>query len=578
MAEHNTGLLATKQAKDQATAESAQPGTQVLRRGLRLLELVAESPAPLRFTDLLKLADIPKGTLHRLLQALIDARYLRFDGRDQTYRLGARLFEMAHKVWDEFDLRGAAEPELERLRDLSGEAVRLGILDAGEVLCIDQREVKQPLRLANGIGSRSAPHATALGKAILSHLSPSDRRALVNDIELKSFTPNTIVSGADLDQQLNLIKARAYAISLEELNAGINSVAAPILDHKARPLGAIGIVGPAFRLPEDKLHALGREVIEAARRIAGNVGELAMSITINPRPLGVDRDDVRCVLPGSDFLGEGPYWLAATKQLLWVDILAPAVLLGDPVTGERQSIALPELIGAIVPRAQGGFIAATENGFKTVDLGSGALMPLANPEADRPGNRFNDGKCDRQGRFWAGTLAINTEPGAGALWRLDPDGSVRQMDKGFHVSNGLGWSPDERLFYFTDSGKRTIYVYDFDPVDGTISNRREFVKLAEGVGTPDGLAVDAEGCVWSVHWDGWCITRYDPDGAVERVINLPVPRPTSCVFGGPDMSTLLVTSARIRLSAQQLAEAPMSGSVFAIDTGIKGLRSHSFAG
>jgi ABC-type nitrate/sulfonate/bicarbonate transport system ATPase subunit len=175
-------------------------------------------------------------------------------------------------------------------------------------------------------------------------------------------------------------------------------------------------------------------------------------------------------------------------------------------------------------------------------------------------------------------MAIDTQPGEGSLYRLDTDGRVSRMDTGFHVSNGLGWSPDNRRFYFTDSGPKRIYVYDFDLEGGAVENRRTFVQVPDGVGVPDGLAVDAEGFVWSAHWDGWCVTRYDPDGKVDRVINLPVPRPTSCAFGGPDLTTLYITSARIRLSAGQLAEAPLSGSVFALQSGIRGLARNALRG
>jgi sugar lactone lactonase YvrE len=301
-----------------------------------------------------------------------------------------------------------------------------------------------------------------------------------------------------------------------------------------------------------------------------------MSISVNPRPLGQVRDDVKCVIPGSDFLGEGPHWSPETGLLHWVDILAPAIIVGDPSTGERKSTPMPELVGVTVPKKSGGFLAATETGIKAVEDGGKLIRTLAEPEADKPGNRFNDGKCDRNGRFWFGSLAINTAPGQGALWRYDPDGALHKMDEGFHVSNGLGWSPDDTRFYFTDSGKRTIYRYDYDAGSGEIGNRKVFAVVQSG--TPDGLTVDAEGFVWSAHWDGWCVTRYDPDGQVERVINLPVPRPTSCIYGGPDFTTLYVTTARIRLSAQQLVEAPLSGSIFAIATGIRGIPETIFGG
>ncbi|SEQ24681.1 transcriptional regulator, IclR family [Faunimonas pinastri] len=577
--------MAKSQVRDAGEERSTEagegpstPGVQALTRGIQLLDLVAGFRGAPRFTDLLDLTGMPKGTLHRLLQALAEERLLKLDPRDQTYRLGSRVFEWAHKVWDEFDLRGAAEPELERLRDLTGEAIRIGILDAGTVLYIDQREVSQPLRLNNGVGSRVEPHASGLGKAILAHLSLEKRRALLSGGVLEQKTPNTVVEPEELGRQLDLIKARGYAVSVDEQNFGISSVAAAILDHRAEPIAAVGIIGPSFRLPPDRLHALGREVIESARRITGNIGESAMSLAVQPRPLGPDRADVRCVIPASTFLGEGPHWSERAGRLYFVDILAPSVCVGDPEAGTYTSLAVPELVGFLIPRRSGGFIAGMHGEVRGLDLDSGATSVIAHPEADRPGHRFNDGKCDRKGRLWAGTLAIDTSPSQGRLWRVDADGTATEMDRGFRVSNGLGWSPDDRTFYFTDTARQQIYAYDFDLERGAIANRRVFVTVPESEGRPDGLTVDAEGFVWSAHWDGWCVTRYDPAGKVERVINLPMPRPTSCVFGGPDMTTLFVTSARIRLSAAQLAEAPLSGSVFAIDTGIRGLAGQEFAG
>jgi sugar lactone lactonase YvrE len=169
-------------------------------------------------------------------------------------------------------------------------------------------------------------------------------------------------------------------------------------------------------------------------------------------------------------------------------------------------------------------------------------------------------------------------PNRGALWRIDASGTAEKMDDGFHICNGLGWSPDDTRMYFTDSGKRKIWVYDYDIDAGRIANRRLFAETPEETGVPDGLAVDAEGHVWSANWDGWSITRYAPDGQVNKMINLPVPRPTSCAFGGPDMTTLYITTARIRLSASVLLEAPLSGSVLAVETGVRGQVEPRFAG
>ncbi|MAQ83733.1 MAG: IclR family transcriptional regulator [Maritimibacter sp.] len=565
--------VTTIESPDEATV---QPGMQALQRGLHILELVASRDGPVRFTTLLEASALPKGTLHRILQTLIDERYLSLDDRSQSYALGSKPFQLAHRVWDQFDLRGAAEPELERLADLTGEAVRLGIVDGDKVLYIDQRDTPRQVRLANGTGARSAIHATALGKAMAAHMTEAERQRLLKDVDLESFTDKTIVEAGDLGQQLNIVKARGYAISNGEQYDDVSAVAAAILDHRARPLAAIGIVGPSYRLPTETLHSYGREGIEAARRISGNIGELAMSIAINPRPLDIGRDDIACAIPGEDFLGEGPFWDADAQRLHWVDILAPGLLSGDPATGERSFRPMPELVGVAIPKATGGFVCATETGIKTISA-TGEIAVLAEPEADRPGNRFNDGKCDSRGRLWVGSLAINTEPGRGRLWRVDPDGSFALMEEGLHISNGLGWSPDERTFYFTD-GPKTIWAYDFDAAVGTISNKRAFAEFGPGDGVPDGLTVDAEGYVWVAIWDGWAVRRYAPDGRLDRTISLPVPRPTSCTFGGPDMDRLFVTSARIRLSAKHLAEAPLSGSVFALDAGVTGQKDKIFAG
>lgn len=559
--------------------KSPVQGTQALWKGIQILELIAQSPVPPRFTDLLERSGLPKGTLYRLLQALVDGRLVKFMPANSTYHLGLRLFEMAHKVWADFDLRAAAAPELKRMLALTNETVRLALLADGAILYIEQLEpAGQAVRLANSVGGRAPAHASALGKAMLAYLAPEARHRFLMNAPHDRLTPHTITEPEELRRELDLTEARGYAVSLEELNLGVNAVAAPVLDQKAEPIGAIGIAGPAFRLTPDKLHALGREVIEAANRISGNVGEIAMSISVTPRPAADTTPGLAPVIPSSCFIGEGPVWLEKPGRLLWVDVLAPAVLVGNPDDGSYRSYPAPEVIGCIVPRRRGGYVAATRSGFKAVDLDSGTFTALAATESDLPANRFNAGKCDRLGRFWAGSMSLAATPGKGTLWRLDPDGAAHAMATGIHVSNGLGWSPDDKTFYHTDTPKREIYAYDFDLDTGAIANRRVFVRVPDDAGFPDGIAVDADGFVWSAQWDAWRVTRYAPDGRVDRVVHLPVPRPGSLAFGGADLKTLFITSARARLSAAQLAEAPLSGSVFALETAVRGQPTVAFAG
>lgn len=562
---------------DDGDPRFAIPGAQALSKGLSLLTLIADAPHPLPFSELGRYSGLPKSTLHRILQTLIEYRLVRVDEASQTYRLGTRLFEMAHRVWSDFDLRSAAEPELLRLRELAQETTRLGILEGRDILIIDQRDHVQAMRLANGVGSRMPAVVTSIGKAMMSHRPPEELQRYLSSGPLTALTPHSILDLAELQREMDLIKARGYAVSVEESALGVSGVAAPILDHRGEAIGAVSISGPSFRLPLERLHALGRDVIEAARRIAGNVGETFMSISTSVTPSHAVDHDVRCVIPHSAFLAESPHWLGDGRSLLWVDILAPSVNISNLVTGDTRTTPLGELVGVVVPRTSGGFIAATQSGFRALDLPSGDMHPIAAP-LHMSGRRFNDGKCDALGRLWAGTLAIDATPERGALYRLDTDGVLDEIEGGFHICNGLGWSPDNTRFYLADSGRRTVYVYDYALDTGRVSNKRVFATFTDSEGMPDGLAVDAQGHVWCAMWDGWAIKRLAPDGTVVRSIDLPVPRPTNLAFGGPQLKTLYITTARIRLSATQLAAAPLSGSLLALDVDVAGAPVRGYGG
>ena len=277
-------------------------------------------------------------------------------------------------------------------------------------------------------------------------------------------------------------------------------------------------------------------------------------------------------------LGEGPLWSEAENALYWVDVKGRALLRHFFDRGKTERFGLDEQVGCIVPRSSGGWLVALESGFSRIDHWNGPLHPLCDPESHLPGNRFNDGKVDAAGRLWAGTMDDAEENISGALYRLDPHGHVETMVRDLGISNGLGWSPGGRLFYLTDSTRRTIWVHDHDPASGALVNPRVFARVAEDAGWPDGLAIDVEGYLWSAHWDGWRLTRYAPDGHVDRVVGLPVPRPTSCAFGGAGMSTLFITSARHGLSGRALAAAPLSGAVLNIQSGTSGLPPHAYGG
>lgn len=289
--------------------------------------------------------------------------------------------------------------------------------------------------------------------------------------------------------------------------------------------------------------------------------------------------EVVCVLKAGALLGESPVWCPLERRLYWVDIRRPAVHRFDPRTGEAWSWGMPEDVGFVVLRQGGGVVVGLRSGFAFLDLATGAVTKVFDPEPDQPENRLNDGKCDRRGRLWAGSVNQSTprQPAA-ALYRLGPDLSCRVMERGIITSNSIAWSPDDRTFYFADTPTRQIVVYDFDLSEGMIANRRAFASLPEGTGRPDGSTVDSEGFLWNAHFDGCRLTRYAPDGRVDRVIQLPVQHPTSCAFGGDGLDVLYVTSASFALSDADRSRNPLAGGLFAVHVGVRGLPEPRFAG
>lgn len=555
----------------------APAGAAALAKGLALLDLIAESAKPLRFADLQKLSGVPKPTLARMLKTLMVYRLVRQDEASGAYLLGHRFLELSHRVWDKFDLVSAAIPELERLSVELGETVALCRLDGQRVVYLEERS-SDGLGVLIDIGRRVPIHCTAAGKALLAFQEPSFARALTGQIVYDRFTPHTITDPHALEADLLLTRARGYAVSYEEHLAGVNSVAAPIAGRDGVPLGALVVLGPASRLDNSAIHPVGRELMAAARRITGSVGAVAISSGPRPRVRAGGLSDVHCALPWGAQLGEAPVWVDSERRLYWVDILHPAIHRFDPLTGKNESCNVSKLVSAVLPTREPGLLVVSQDGVERFDFGRGLFTAFAEPEPGLPENRLNDAKIDPGGRLWVGSMRLDVSRPSGSLYRLTGAGEVIRADSGFTVANGLAWSPDGGTFYFVDTVPGRIYAYDFDAREGTISNRRVFVTVPEAEGRPDGLAVDADGGVWCAIWDGWRVNRYLPDGRLDRAIDLPIPRPTSVAFGGADLGTLFITSARTRLPASTLAEAPLSGGIFACEPGERGLPTNLFAG
>ena len=277
-------------------------------------------------------------------------------------------------------------------------------------------------------------------------------------------------------------------------------------------------------------------------------------------------------------LGEGPVWDEAEGALYFVDSFAPAIFRYDPAGGEMTRREPPgRTVGSLALRERGGMIIAMDDGFHTYDFESGACQAIAEPEAGRPGTRFNDGKVDRQGRFVAGSMENGLSEPVGALYRLDTDHSIERIEDGISCSNGPCWSPDGATFYFTDGIAPEIWAYDYDQAAGTLSGKRRFVSTA-GIGGPDGATVDAEGHVWSAMYGANCLARFSPGGGLERRVEVPVSAVTSMTFGGPGLDVLFVTSAAGEVGGAT-DTAPLAGALFAIHgLGVSGIAEPRFKG
>ncbi len=298
--------------------------------------------------------------------------------------------------------------------------------------------------------------------------------------------------------------------------------------------------------------------------------------------------EVRCILQAHSVLGEGALWCARDKVLYWVDQMNPELHRFDPASGTDTTIEidLPEQLGAVVPRRSGGLMLAASDGISVIDPAMRNRTAFCNPASDQPRACFNDAKCDRQGRLWAGTTDRQETERLGGLYRFDPDGTWERVVIGFIASNGPSFSPDGTIMYHTRSHERLIFAYDDDPQTGAASNERVFARYDASAGIPDGSTVDSEGYLWSTHWAGWRVTRFAPDGRVDRVIEKPVKTVTSCAFGGDDLATLYVTSASIDfadgkwiyMSDEDFAAKPLAGAIFAIDVGVRGIAEPAFEG
>jgi sugar lactone lactonase YvrE len=304
-------------------------------------------------------------------------------------------------------------------------------------------------------------------------------------------------------------------------------------------------------------------------------------------------NEAELVIDAHADLAEGAIWDSKNALLYWVNINGHEVHVYDPATDTDRAINVGEPVGTVVARASGGVMLALKSGFAHLDLDTEELTRVCDPEGHNPDLRFNDGKCDPAGRFWAGTITGRDKPGIASLFCLSPDLTARQMLTGVTNSNGICWSLDEATMYYIDTPTRTVAAFDYDKTTGEIGNRRVVVEVPEDMGHPDGMTIDAEGMLWVAHWGGWSVNRWDPNtGAHLDAIALPASNVSSCAFGGagecscdrsgghsaPVLDTLYITTAREHLGPGDIEKQPHSGGVFKATPGVRGVPAFEFVG
>jgi len=337
-------------------------------------------------------------------------------------------------VWQEFDLRRSAIPEMQRLHAETGETVSLAILTPDGGVYIDELQGSHHLREQSCAGQRVSIWRSAMGKALISGLSYKERTDLQN-ADLDEILKSGLFSDLpELNHHLDLVNARGYAIDTDEDVPGISGVAAPIVDHRGITVAAIGLSGETGRLDRDTLHRLGPGVIEATRIASLKAGGAPRRVSSAPRPEYIPLSEYRVVADVANLIGEGSILGRDTEHLYWVDICRPCIFRHHIPSGSTVRFPQREMITAVVETDE-DMLVAGQSGIRVIDLESGTVLrDFGDPERDIPTNRFNDGKVDRKGRFWVGTLAFNLAQGAGALYRVDTDGTSTRVETGLTLA------------------------------------------------------------------------------------------------------------------------------------------------
>lgn len=511
------------------------PGTALISKVFALIDAVGAAPNLVTVPELKRTLGWSRPTLYRILAAATAHGYLRFDPIAQGYTLGYRLLDLAQNVWAAPDLAAVASAELRRLRDMTGETAYLAVRQDEAVLGIGKFESPHAIRSAAQLGVRKPLHCTSQGKAILAFLPGAE--TLVDRLPLQRFTTATITETAALRAELATVRERGYAIENEEIVPGQRCVGAPVLDAEGYPAAAISVAAPVWRLTPERAVQLGPEIARIGRVVGLQLRtgeERVRTSASNAYPHPLVREPA--------FYGSDPTWMSGEAEVRWIDRLAPCL----HVTGlEQTAIVRPSIESPIEAAslddepvlALGGQIIRLDPATGAVE-GEAAGAPSALSR-------------DPRGRLWAAWSAQDSVSRLGCIDGEGPGWTVQA------AITAMAW--DGETLYAADPTRGTIYRLQGVAV-------RVFARLPAVSGEPRGLAVDSYGRLWAALYDGWSIVRLDADGEINRVVALPVPRPTGLAFSGD--GTAIVTTARVGLDMDVLERAPLSGRLLVVDVGL----------
>ncbi|WP_454703023.1 IclR family transcriptional regulator domain-containing protein [Agrobacterium burrii] len=524
-------------------------GTALIGKACDILELIGNAPGRIDQNVLAEKTGIPRATLYRIIAALTSRGLIRPDPISQNYTLGFNFLELAQNAWSSSDLASIASVELRRLRDLTGETSYLAVQEGRHVLALGRFESAHDKRSAAKLGVLKPMHCTSQGKAILSRLEGTQLDNVV-DGELIAFTENTITDPGLLRAHLAIVRARGYAIDDEEIVMGTRCVGAAILDHDGKPVAAISVAGPTFRMHPERAEQLGQELAEVAKRISS---QLAPSLKATVRQSG----DYRVWTSAPAFVGASPRWDARQGTVFWADQLAPSIReAGNPL--EFVSLhALSESISAFC---------LTEDGFicgAGTDLVIGTSTSLKERIVGEHGFEIKALRSSPEGTLWA--AVFNPES---SLSKIGPWTRDAGLDAVFELSGEVSdivFAGDGALMA-AQPFRQSIFMLETES-----RRKRKFADIPKVAGSPRALAIDENYNLWVGLSDGWSIVKLDENGEIERTIALPIPSPTGLAFGGDDLSQIFVTSSRSGLSRESLANAPLCGQLLSVSSGERGL-------